>query len=987
MKPLNNFRQISPQKPSPAALGAFWLVLFMLPLLCMRVGFRYYADATYERHFNEDARLLDNELVNFKNDLRLEKVIAARLKDAQPELASLLDSTQEEAELQRFLDEVKQLLLQKFSLPVALSAVISEKSGKFAAHGSERLNAGQRPLRIILGSLGVAAENLDTTQLKRFEQMQRAVFGPLSELPDQPEVLKTSFLNKNGSDKLFSMFMFLRAHDKTRVKLFLAFAENDFSAKTLLQGAINNSSPGTTRELRLLPTIPERPLLRQKNHLLSLAEVAEPEFLRIGSHKGQSWFSQAIRAGFADRRTGKLPHLVVSRLSGKNRAGLESFVNWSGLLMLIAGFWGLFLLKQVQAGVYPGNNVPQRFRLAILFTVIFPFVFFILASLSFSESFNDAYLRSALQKMENRLQELEISLLGVERQNREQIHRKVAVLKGIRGERPSVIRDFLDTDMHRLYFGYSFLRNDGTMLERLPERSLVGKEDYKKFTIARELLFAQIINLFETAKVISAEGYEKFEKLPGYKSWRAYIPHLAVRDLNSFLKQDGSFYPTRQADSSHFLLSTHNLFPDEAEEKNWASLILFSSTRGNVEKFLNEKLAEPGFFLGRLDEENLSCTVFRCLDDSMRLLDRQIAWPQEALKDRELLEAVYRVDAVRQNISWYTAQPDGVINLFAVKAIPQNLAVLVARSQISTAGQRSSLLLIVILLLCLYSMAIVFLVGRVLAWELINPLNLLLVGIEELNQSCYPQIVNKGTNEFSRLINQFNLLVKSLRQRKLLDRFISDELAETIALEGQTGRESEAEPVYRVVMFMNIRSFSQICDSIAPEATIRLLNLYFSALEPEIIRQGGQIDKYIGDAVMVSFSAEKCDGEPECRAFAAAEHCRKAVLDLKSKFAAENLPGVVPCIGLAAGRVIRGRIGDRKHRQDFTLIGDTVNLAARLEAQANKMVGAQILVSQTVFEKIKSKFEVKFLSEIQVKGKMETVKVYQAPVILDDADE
>lgn len=99
MKPLNTFKQISPQKPSPAALAAFWLVLFMLPLLCMRVGFRYYADATYERNFNEDARLLDNELVNFKNDLRLEKYITARLKDAQPELASLLDSSQEEAEL------------------------------------------------------------------------------------------------------------------------------------------------------------------------------------------------------------------------------------------------------------------------------------------------------------------------------------------------------------------------------------------------------------------------------------------------------------------------------------------------------------------------------------------------------------------------------------------------------------------------------------------------------------------------------------------------------------------------------------------------------------------------------------------------------------------------------------------------------------------------------------------------------------------------
>ncbi|MEF3302612.1 CHASE2 domain-containing protein [Paenibacillus sp. GYB003] len=176
------------------------------------------------------------------------------------------------------------------------------------------------------------------------------------------------------------------------------------------------------------------------------------------------------------------------------------------------------------------------------------------------------------------------------------------------------------------------------------------------------------------------------------------------------------------------------------------------------------------------------------------------------------------------------------------------------------------------------------------------------------------------------------------------------------------------------LMFVDIRGFTTLSEKLEPEQVIQFLNEYLDVCTKAIFKYNGTLDKFIGDGVMAIFGAPvRYDNH--------AEMAVRAALEMKKQTAAleqrlmEKLGFTVRFgIGINCGPAIVGNIGSEELRLDYTAIGDTVNLAARLESNAKP---GQILISEPIYERVGQLFEIESMGEIKVKGKELPVTIYQ----------
>ncbi len=177
------------------------------------------------------------------------------------------------------------------------------------------------------------------------------------------------------------------------------------------------------------------------------------------------------------------------------------------------------------------------------------------------------------------------------------------------------------------------------------------------------------------------------------------------------------------------------------------------------------------------------------------------------------------------------------------------------------------------------------------------------------------------------------------------------------------------ENIEATVVFVDICGFTAISENAPPDTVVNMLNAYFDVMVKEITDQDGYIDKFIGDAIMAVFRGEYHLDRAIDAALALGNRISElpAIGDLKFK------PKV--SIGIHSGEVVSGNIGSASlKRLDYTVIGDTVNTAARLQDAAKE---SQILISETCFEQVKESFKCEKVGSIAVKNKANPITIYQ----------
>ncbi|MBU0574772.1 MAG: adenylate/guanylate cyclase domain-containing protein, partial [Proteobacteria bacterium] len=177
------------------------------------------------------------------------------------------------------------------------------------------------------------------------------------------------------------------------------------------------------------------------------------------------------------------------------------------------------------------------------------------------------------------------------------------------------------------------------------------------------------------------------------------------------------------------------------------------------------------------------------------------------------------------------------------------------------------------------------------------------------------------------------------------------------------------------VMFSDIRGFTGISEKLTPEELVRLLNEYLTAMTDVVFKYDGLLDKYIGDAIMAVFGAPLDQPDHALRACRTALEMMSELKRLREKWAAEGRPDVNIGVGVNTGDMVVGNMGSEM-RFDYTVIGDSVNLASRLEG-TNKEYGTNIIISEFTYESIRNELFCRELDAVRVKGKKLPVRIYE----------
>lgn len=207
-----------------------------------------------------------------------------------------------------------------------------------------------------------------------------------------------------------------------------------------------------------------------------------------------------------------------------------------------------------------------------------------------------------------------------------------------------------------------------------------------------------------------------------------------------------------------------------------------------------------------------------------------------------------------------------------------------------------------------------------------------------------------------------------LREREAMSYYLSDAAmkaaVDSAAAEGNVSATMRCDAQFVTVLFADIVGFTALTERLSPEYLVTLLNSYFDEMVPIVKAHCGVIDKFIGDAIMAIFgvAANKTRGEAATLAVQAALSMQAAL----QRFNMGRSEAIQIRVGIHSGMVVMGDIGSRLHRRDYTVIGDTVNIAARVEASGRPNC---VLISQSTYDLLRGRFAVEHFGPIKAKGK------------------
>ncbi len=216
-------------------------------------------------------------------------------------------------------------------------------------------------------------------------------------------------------------------------------------------------------------------------------------------------------------------------------------------------------------------------------------------------------------------------------------------------------------------------------------------------------------------------------------------------------------------------------------------------------------------------------------------------------------------------------------------------------------------------------------------------------------------------------------ITQQQRLMSTLCRYVTREVAEQV-LQDQASLGLGGVRKKVTILFSDIRDFTTLSEKYPAEEIVMLLNDYFSSMIGAIFDYHGTLDKFIGDAIMAVFGTPIAHEDDPIRAVQTAMEMRRQLRVFNEKRVAQGKPTIETGIGLCDGEVVSGNIGSEQ-RMDYTVIGDAVNLASRLEG-LSKNFEAKILFNEAVYEVVKDRFPCVELGVEKVKGKREQVKIF-----------
>jgi adenylate cyclase len=221
---------------------------------------------------------------------------------------------------------------------------------------------------------------------------------------------------------------------------------------------------------------------------------------------------------------------------------------------------------------------------------------------------------------------------------------------------------------------------------------------------------------------------------------------------------------------------------------------------------------------------------------------------------------------------------------------------------------------------------------------------------------------------------------KSLR--RTMARYLPKEITDKLLAEDSSSLGGKMQKAS--VLFSDIRAFTHIAEQIGPQKTVSMLNDYFSTMVEIISEHGGILDKYIGDAMMAVFGVPYLQHDDADRALISGIHMLRELAHFNQDWQEKGNDPIRIGIGLNTDLVLSGNIG-APQRMDFTVIGDGVNVASRLET-ANKFYGTRMLISEYTIKALTETYRFREIDKVLVKGRVEPLTIFEPLATYVEAD-
>src|SRR3954453_18950171 len=217
-------------------------------------------------------------------------------------------------------------------------------------------------------------------------------------------------------------------------------------------------------------------------------------------------------------------------------------------------------------------------------------------------------------------------------------------------------------------------------------------------------------------------------------------------------------------------------------------------------------------------------------------------------------------------------------------------------------------------------------------------------------------------------------ITREKRVRNTMARYVAKEVVDKLIASGQDFLDGHSHVA--TVLFSDIRRFTTLAEAMSPQETVALLNDYFTSMVEVVFTHGGMLDKYIGDAIMAGFGTGVGPAPDADNALIVATDMIRELGRFNQARRGRGLEPIEIGVGTATGDVLAGSLGSRR-RLEYTVIGDNVNLAARLEG-ANKYYGTRVLLAASTVDALRSRPLLRRLDLLQVKGKSQPTLAYES---------
>lgn len=262
------------------------------------------------------------------------------------------------------------------------------------------------------------------------------------------------------------------------------------------------------------------------------------------------------------------------------------------------------------------------------------------------------------------------------------------------------------------------------------------------------------------------------------------------------------------------------------------------------------------------------------------------------------------------------------------------------------------------------------LISFVLASFLTKPLELLAEGIRDVAKGDLRKLVAvTSSDEFGVVTKTFNEMVLSLREKLHMEKYLSQSTVNSIRQHrDQSQLKLGGERKYVTAFFSDVRGFTSLSEKLSPEEVVALMNTYLNFQAEVIQAWGGNVDKFVGDEVMAVFEGHGNEIHAVCAAVEIQHYCET----LNKARVEDGLRAVSIGIGINSGDAVMGNMGSEDH-MDYTVIGDCINVAARLCGIA---AAGQVLISKTVADVVRERTTCEALPPVAVKGKDKPLEVF-----------